>query len=190
MSIEDKKRWNEKYTKGSLPQNRLKVLEEYAHESKGKKALDIACGLGRNSKYLAEKGFEVHAIDISDIAIKSLEGITNIKAQTVDLDSYTLKKNNYDLIVCTYFLERRLFPQIKQALKEEGVFIMETFMHDEANTKVPSNKAFLLNKGELESIFKEGYRILYHREFMDSNICGDKSMKVSWVVQVNKKEKR
>lgn len=183
MSSEDKKRWDAKYSNNPAPINVLDVVKRYATLALGSKALDIACGKGRNSKFLAEQGFEVEALDISEVAINSLEGIENIDAQMVDFDSYTLKENAYDLIVCTYFLERKLFPQIKSALKKDGILIFETFMHHEENTKTPSNRAFLLEKGELEQSFSEGFKMIKLNEFMDEGICGDKSMKISMVVQ-------
>lgn len=183
MSSEDKKRWDNKYKNNSVPMKVLEVVAIYASLAKGSKALDIACGKGRHSKFLAEQGFEVDALDISEVAINSLEGIENINAKMVDFDSYVLKENAYDLIVCTYFLERRLFPQIQLALKKDGILIFETFMHHEENTKTPSNRAFLLEKGELEQSFSKGFKMIKLNEFMDEGICGDKSMKVSMVIQ-------
>jgi len=183
MSIEDKERWDKKYKSNIIPSKIVEVVENYAKLATGKSALDIACGMGRNSKFLAESGFDVHALDISEVAIESLKDIENIRAEIVDFDSYSLKENSYDLIVCTYFLERKLFPQIEKALKEDGIFIFETFMHDAENTKVPSNKSFLLNKGELEATFDERYNLMHLSEWMDENICGEKCMKASMVAK-------
>ncbi len=192
MSIEDKQRWDDKYKNALLPQNEIEVVQKYAQEAKGKnpkgkKALDIACGMGRNAKLLANMDFEVDALDISEVAISSLQGMKNIDAKVVDFDTYVLKENAYDLIVCTYFLERKLFPQIYKALKEEGIFIFETFMHDEANENVPSNRAFLLDKGELEETFSKNYEIIHLENFMDKNICGKNSMRASMVAKKRKK---
>jgi len=183
MSIEDKERWDKKYKSNIIPSKIVEVVENYAKLAIGKSALDIACGMGRNSKFLAESGFDVHALDISEVAIESLKDIENIRAEIVDFDSYSLKENSYDLIVCTYFLERKLFPQIEKALKEDGIFIFETFMHDAENTKVPSNKSFLLNNGELEATFDERYNLMHLSEWMDENICGEKNMKASMVAK-------
>ena len=183
MSIEDKIRWDDKYTNGKLPQTTIKIVEDYAKESRGTKALDIACGMGRNTKLLAGRGFEVHALDISEVAISTLKDMKNIRAEVVDFDTYSLEENAYDLIVCTYFLERKLFPQIKHALKEDGIFIFETFMHDEANEKVPSNKAFLLDKGELEATFSEDYEMIYLKNFVAPGMCGDLNMRASMVAK-------
>ena len=183
MAIEDKVRWDKKYKNNPIPTKIVKVVASYAKLATGKQALDIACGMGRNSKFLAEQGFEVDALDISPIAIENLKNIQNIRAVEVDFDTYNLKENSYDLIVCTYFLKRSLFPQIEKALKEDGIFIFETFMHHPDNTKAPSNRSFLLEDGELEITFDDRYEILHLREFMDEGICGEKSMKASMVAK-------
>jgi SAM-dependent methyltransferase len=183
MSIEDRLRWDKKYKTQELPTKTVEVVEKYAGLATGKKALEIACGMGRNARFLAQQGFEVEALDISPIAIESLQNIPNIRAKEVDFDEYILEENAYDLIVCTYFLKRELFPQIEKALKEDGIFIFETFMHHAQNTKVPSNKSFLLNEGELEATFDDRYEILHLQEFMDEGVCGDKGMKASMVAK-------
>jgi len=183
MSLEDKLRWDKKYKTQLLPTKTVEVVEKYAGLATGRQALEIACGMGRNAKFLAQQGFEVEALDISPLAIESLQNIPNIKAKEVDFDDYVLKENAYDLIVCTYFLKRDLFPQIEKALKEDGIFIFETFMHHAENTKVPSNKSFLLNEGELEATFDDRYEILHLQEFMDKGVCGDKAMKASMVAK-------
>jgi len=183
MALEDKERWNKKYQNNPVPTKIVGVVEKYAKLAKGKKALDIACGMGRNSKFLATEGFEVDALDISPIAIEALQNIENIRAKEVDFDTYVLEENRYDLIVCTYFLKRELFPQIFKALKEDGIFIFETFMHHKDNTKAPSNRSFLLDKGELKSTFSEDYELLHISEFMEDGLCGEKSMKASMVAK-------
>ena len=183
MSSADRERWNKKYSSSVLPTKVVKVVEDFAKLATGHRALDLACGMGRNAKFLASLGFKVDALDISPLAIESLKNIENIEPKEVDFDSYVLPENSYDLIVCTYFLKRELFPQIENALKEDGIFIFETFMHHPDNTKVPSNKTFLLNEGELETTFDDRYEILHLREFMEEGVCGEKSMKASMVAK-------
>ena len=183
MSSEDRERWNKKYSSSVVPTKIVKVVKDFAQLATGNRALDLACGMGRNAKFLASLGFKVDALDISPIAIESLKDIENIEPKEVDFDSYILPENSYDLIVCTYFLKRELFPQIEKALREDGIFIFETFMHHPDNTKVPSNKTFLLNEGELEATFDDRYEILHLREFMEEGVCGEKSMKASMVAK-------
>jgi len=181
MALADKERWNEKYQDNQIPNAPIKLVQDYVHLAIGKQALDIACGMGRHSKYLASIGFDVDALDVSSVAIASLQGLEHIHAMEVDFDSYELPKEKYDLIVCTYYLERRLFPQMIAALKPNGIIIMETFLHDEINERQPSNPAFMLNEGELEAYFDEKCELLHIPEWVDVDYKGFKTMKTSMV---------
>lgn len=183
MAQEDKERWDEKYQNNKIPDEPTKLVRDYASLATGKQALDIACGMGRHSKYLASLGFEVDALDISSIALAQLQNIPNIHPKEVDFDTYTLPKEKYDLIVCTYFLERKLFPQMIDALKPNGLILMETFLHHPDNERVPSNPAFQLNEGELEATFDEKCELLHIPEFWDEDYLGYKTMKTSMVAR-------
>jgi 2-polyprenyl-3-methyl-5-hydroxy-6-metoxy-1,4-benzoquinol methylase len=183
MAQEDKERWNEKYQNNPMPDEPIKLVSDYASLATGRQALDLACGMGRNSKYLASLGFDVDALDISSVAIEQLQNIPNINAVEVDFDTYTLPKEKYDLIVCTYFLERRLFPQMIDALKPNGIILLETFLHHPDNERITSNPAFLLNKGELEATFDDRCELLHILEFCDEDYLGYKRMKTSMVAR-------
>ncbi len=183
MALEDKLRWDEKYQDNPMPDEPIKLISDYASLATGKNALDLACGMGRHSKYLASLGFDVDALDISSVAIEELQNIPNIHAKEVDFDTYTLLKEKYDLIVCTYFLERKLFPQMIDALKPNGIILMETFLHDPQNQRKASNPAFLLNKGELAAAFGEQCELLYIPEFWAEDYKGFKTMKTSMVAR-------
>jgi len=181
MAQEDKIRWEKKYQNHPIPAKVVEVVKQYALLAKGNHALDIACGMGRNSRYLAKQGFAVEALDISPRALESLGGIKGITPQEVDFDTYTLPTNRYDLIVCTYFLKRELFPQIHRALKQGGILIFETFVYHPDNDKAPSNRAFLLEQGELAKSFANDYEVIYLREYWDVGICGERQMRGSFV---------
>ena len=183
MARSDKERWNEKYQDNLIPNAPIKLVTDYTKLATGKQALDIACGMGRHSKYLVSQGFDVDALDVSTVAIASLQGLEHINAIEVDFDSYVLSKEKYDLIVCTYYLERRLFPQMIAALKPNGIIIMETFLHDEINERQPSNPAFMLNEGELEAYFDEKCELLHIPEWLDVDYKGFKTMKASMVAR-------
>jgi len=185
MAQADKVRWNKRHQDRQVANIPIKLISEYTKLAFGKQALDIACGMGRHSRYLATQGFKVDALDISDIAISSLKSEANINAMIVDFDTYTLKKNKYDLIVCTYFLERKLFPLMIEALKPNGVILYETFLKNEKNEKKPSNPAFLLEKGELKSYFSKACEIVFYSEWDDVDSKGNKMVKASMVAKKN-----
>ncbi|CAA6826446.1 MAG: Tellurite resistance protein TehB [uncultured Sulfurovum sp.] len=183
MAHADKVRWNEKYQDSKIPNEPISLVVEYATTSKGKQALDIACGMGRHSRYLSNNGFHVDALDISSVAISQLKDLPYITPQEVDFDTYTLKDNSYDLIVCTYYLERTLFPQMIAALKAGGILIFETFLYDEENERAPSNPDFILQKGELESAFEPSCKLLKLTPWWDKDYQGYKTLKISMVAQ-------
>jgi 2-polyprenyl-3-methyl-5-hydroxy-6-metoxy-1,4-benzoquinol methylase len=183
MALEDKERWDEKYQNNKIPDEPIKLITDYAALAPGKQALDIACGMGRHSKYLASLGFDVDALDISSVALEQLKEIPHIHTKEVDFDTYTLPKEKYDLIVCTYYLERKLFPQMIEALKPNGIILFETFLLHPDNERAPSNPAFMLNEGELEATFDERCELLHIPEFWDEDYLGYKTMKASMVAR-------
>ena len=183
MAQEDKERWDAKHAQDQMPHTPIELVTRYASLAPGKKALDIACGNGRHSRYLVSRGFEVDALDISSVAVASLQGIEGICAKEVDFDTYSLPEAKYDLIVDSYFLNRRLFPQIIDALKPNGIFIMETFLHHPDNEREPSNPAFRLNEGELEAAFEDRCELLHITEYWDKDYQGYKTMKTQMVAR-------
>ncbi|MEY3090329.1 MAG: hypothetical protein RL113_645 [Pseudomonadota bacterium] len=183
MAQEDKIRWDEKHQKQPIPDEPIALIQNYASLAMGNQALDIACGTGRHSKYLASQGFEVDALDISSVALQALDGLPHIHPKEVDFDTYQLPKEKYHLIVCTYFLARKLFPQMIDALKPNGIILMETFLHHPENERITSNPAFLLNEGELESAFEGRCELLHIPEFWDTDYRGFKTMKTSMVAK-------
>ncbi len=183
MAAEDKERWNAKHSRDEMPHTPIELVTRYTSLAPGKQALDIACGNGRHSKWLAEQGFEVDALDISSVAIEKLQDIPGIHAKEVDFDTYTLPKEKYDLIVKVYFLQRKLFTQMIDALKPGGIIIFETFLHHPDNEREPSNPAFRLNEGELEAAFDDRCELLHISEYRDTDYMGYKTMKAAMVAR-------
>jgi len=174
MAIEDKIKWNKKYKDTPKLLQQREVGEKLIlaiNKAKGKKALDIASGAGKNSIYLAKNGFNVEALDISELALESLkeQNYENITCILVDLDNYDIPKNSYDLIVMTNFLDRKLIPKLSKALKKDGILFIETYMEDKENEKEPSNPDFLLKKDELKTFFNDRYEVLDYDEFFNES---------------------
>jgi len=183
MAQEDKERWNKKYKDNLIPDKPIELITRYAKLATGTKSLDVACGMGRHSKYLASIGFDVDALDISSVAIESLQNIPHINSKEVDFDTYSFPKDHYDLIVCTFFLKREIFPNITEALKVGGIFIYETFLYHPDNENAPSNRTFLLEEGELEVTFDHEYDIMHLSEYWDEDLKGKKTMKAAMVAK-------
>lgn len=133
----------------------LKYLPKDTHT----KVLEIACGLGANSLFLAAKGYYVDAWDISPIAINKLRNHSNysdrISAVACDVLQQELPENSYDMIIVAHFLERELIAKIVAALKPSGVLFYQTFLKAKSGTTSagPNNPAFLLEPDELPQLF-------------------------------------
>ncbi len=179
----DKERWNHRHVEKPISTSVAKIVEQYAPLVTGGKVLDIAAGVGRNAHYLAEKGFFVDAVDYSDYALSQIRDIATIKKIEADLDTYAFEVNNYDLIVNCNYLDRRHFPLIKEALKEGGVLIFETFIvsHGEGYHQ-PSNLDFVLRKNELLHAFI-GLDIIYYEEKDEVNSQGERVKVASLVAR-------
>jgi 2-polyprenyl-3-methyl-5-hydroxy-6-metoxy-1,4-benzoquinol methylase len=169
-------RWNKKYERldlnilNSNPTQWLKRHEDILISPPKYKALDIACGSGENSCYLASLGFEVAAVDISDVAInwlskKMQQEKMSVFPQLRNLETELLPpSSSYDVILNFYYLQRSLFPSIKAALAPGGLLFFETFSQDHIEVVGSSiNPNFVLRRGELLEVFSD-LKILDYEE--------------------------
>ena len=168
----DQKRWDERFgTKEfALGRKPNPFLKRYIHFLPKGKALDMATGEGRNAVFLAQHGFEVDAVDISEKGLKKARELAReigVKVNTllVDLDDYQIEKDRYDLIANFYFLKRRLIPRIRKGLKKRGMVIFETYLleHRTLAAGGPKQAKYFLKPNELLRLFKD-FRILFYRE--------------------------
>jgi len=175
MSSEDKTKWDKKYRakpKLLLPREASSVLKGYLTSGDGKKALDLACGAGRNTLYLAKMGYSVDAVDIAEVALESLKKeaqtlgvLEKIAIRLQDLETLEFKADSYDLIVMMNYLDRALIKTTQEALKVGGRYIIETYMVDADNEKENAKQENLLQPQELKELFSEGFNTLYYNEF-------------------------
>ncbi len=147
----DRIKWNDKYRNRPASKHPSPIVTEYCSLAPEGRALDLAAGPGRNSLFLAEKGFTVDAVDISDVAVDRLSGRhPKVNAILADLDRYEIPPEQYSLILNIRFLDRRLFPYIIEGLVPGGVVIFETYLEvrngDSGDTM---KRDFLLRENEL-----------------------------------------
>lgn len=131
MTQDDRRKWDARYAADPGAATPSAIIVDYWHLASVGKALDIACGNGRNSIFLAARGFAVDAVDISTVATDRLaRRHPDIHVVNADLDHWSIPVNRYDLIVNIRFLDRRLLATIADGLKSGGVLIVETFVAD------------------------------------------------------------
>jgi SAM-dependent methyltransferase len=157
MADKDREKWDARYLARMGGMQPSGLVKQYASLAPLGKALDIACGNGRNSVFLAACGFEVDAVDISTVATARLEGQSpRIIVVQADLDTWRIPVSRYTLIVNIRFLDRRLFPMIIAGLRPGGVLIVESFLDGRQSR-------YCLKPNELIRAF-QSLRIVYYEE--------------------------
>jgi len=171
----NRSKWNARYAyaKGQqLPSPA--ALTEFAkpHLPAGGLAVDIACGRGANSIWLAEQGFKVHAWDHSETVVAQLrEDVADrvvgpaIKAEVRDVVATPPNRDSVDVVLVCRFLERSLCPALIDALRPGGVLLYQTF------TRGLSNPDFLLQPNELLSLFRSLQIVSYIEPVNQSDTC-------------------
>jgi tellurite methyltransferase len=166
MDIHD---WDERYRSGTRPAEDPEarptpLLIDTANRLPPGKALDLACGTGRNTLWLAESGWRVTAVDGSPAAIAILRQraapcAVNVDARIANLESgeYQIEPSTWDLIIICYCLQRDLFEPAKRGLAAGGLLL--AIAHIAEPGEEPTHKR--LSPGELETYFY-GWDILHH----------------------------
>ncbi|WP_201526593.1 class I SAM-dependent methyltransferase [Psychrobacter frigidicola] len=132
--------WDERYSEpdyvfGTEPNDFLK--EEFERIPAVGRVLCLAEGEGRNAVFLAQRGYQVTAMDLSEVGLsKALKlasdrGV-NISTQVADLADYSLGEQQWDGIISIWAhmpdaVQQSVHAQIVPALKPGGVFILEAY---------------------------------------------------------------
>ena len=157
MADRDREKWDSRYQEGMGNSDPSLILKSFFELAPCGKALDIACGNGRNSLFLTERGFIVDAVDISTIATKHLAARDpNINVICQDLDTWKIPQSRYELVVNIRFLDRCLFPMIQGGLRPGGVLIFESFIGGKKDE-------YCLKQNELLQAF-QSFHIVYYKE--------------------------
>ena len=135
--------WNERYARTELlwtaEPNRLIAAE--AGDLAPGRALDLACGEGRNAVWLAERGWDVTGVDFSDVAIEKARALAaqrgvEVDWQVADVLGYAPTAAGFGLVVVCYLqlpadeLERALQHAVS-ALAPGGTLLV--LGHDATN---------------------------------------------------------
>jgi len=159
----DVERWNRKYSNGnpnpdfepdSLLKNHVHLLDD------GGIALDVACGVGHNAIFLAQRGYDVIAVDGSVVGLNFCreairrEGL-HVSLIAADLDRFPLPPEYFNLVLVVRFLHRPLVAQLKRAIKPGGLIIYQTFNSNHLRVKPDFKREYLVDHGELSEWFAD-----------------------------------
>lgn len=173
---------DELYEQGSWLQKPIKVIKELVplfKEYKKLRVLDLGCGVGRNSIFIAReyKGIEcvVECVDILELAIEKL--CYNAKRYNVSssifgivssIEDYAIQKNCYDFIIAVSALEHvetrenfiNKLIEIRDGICENGVVCLvinsDVRERDKENgEELPAQFEVNLSTAELQMILNE-----------------------------------
>lgn len=158
MTDLDRKKWNSRYAKGAYAQRThpsellVKALDDWPEQAGP--ALDIACGAGRNALYMAERGFQVTAMDISDKALDAArrgaaERHLNVQWLAQDLDELTRLDQAFALICMVRYVNAPLLNLAVRSLAPGGLLVVEQHLRSEAAVIGPNNPVFRVAPGAL-----------------------------------------
>jgi tellurite methyltransferase len=148
--------WNARYrNREELDREPAQLLVETAGSLRPGRALDLACGAGRNAIWLANRGWEVVALDGAEEAIRLVP--PGIDARAFDLETgepLPFGDESFDLVLILFYLHRPLFAEAKRVLKRGGTII----------TTALTRGRFGVAPGELRTYFEEDFEIVRDRD--------------------------
>ena len=181
MTEIDRRHWEARYRSGDAPiharPNRWLARQAAfvdglaaacAARGVAPRALDIACGAGGTVAWLAQRGWQVTGVDISEAALalaKAELAGAGLVARAVlvqaDLDVWRPAADSCDLLTCCNFLDRRLWPALRLAVRPQGLLCLKTFHTGRLVARPDTNPAHLLDAGELVALVDGwGWRLL------------------------------
>lgn len=178
----DKRYWDEKFaSRDNNPLGPEKSLVDSIEYFKKGTVLDLACGDGRNSLFLLEKGFKVTGVDFSSKALERLEMFAkryNYEVKTMNMDLSKLNELDdlgvFDNIVINHYrLGKEGLKRLQSHISDNGILFVCGFGHKhQVDSKIrlqdliqPSDfegikKSFELIK-YIEDIDKRGFFVTY-----------------------------
>jgi SAM-dependent methyltransferase len=159
VSRAERDKWDTRYRAGAYSErpHPTALLTEWLDLLPRGRALDVACGAGRNALFLAAAGYAVDAVDISSAglargrAAAEARGV-DVSWHCVDLDERpdALPSGPYDVVVWVRYVNAALWPNIVSRLAPGGHVLVEQHLVTKADVVGPTSAAFRLAPGELE----------------------------------------
>jgi SAM-dependent methyltransferase len=178
MSKQDRDKWDRRYAEDSYRRhNPVTLLHDWLPRLPLGKALDVACGAGRNAIFLAEAGFRVDAIDISPAGLDMARREAERRGVAVnwiehDLDLPYGFERDYDLIIVLWFVRLDLLGELCAHLAPGGILLSEQHLVADGDLAGPENPRFRVAPGALREAV-DGLEILLYEESIGINDDGE-----------------
>ena len=137
----------------------------------GGSVLDVACGLGRHTRWFLEQKHPLASVDRSLDAINFIaSSMPSVRAVCADIEAgpWPFAGEQFACVVVTNYLSRPLMPTLLASLAPGGVLLYETFAQGNETVGKPSRPDFLLQPGELLRMCSGLHIVAYEDGFLDS----------------------
>ena len=181
MSHPDASFWDDRYKndikwQGYRPPRQLVISHLNLFPRNGL-ILDVASGTTSTGIHLAERGWQVIALDVSNAALRLAQSRVQEEALPVSfavmdlMDDPWLPSDHFDVILNFYFLSRPLIKTYRKSLKPGGMLLFETFLRDKDSSDVHGMPHHYLEQFELKDAFKD-WKIIHYAEISRNDQSG------------------
>ena len=173
MSELDRNKWNQRYAEDSYHKNNpVTLVEDWLPKIPVGRALDVACGAGRNAFFLAQAGYRVDAIDISPVGLNLARQKAESQGLSInwieqDLDQVYQFDTDYDLILVMWFVNLELITRLCDCLAPGGYLLAEDHLITDQVVIGPANPNFRVAPGELHEAVS-GLEVLLYEESVEA----------------------
>ncbi|MDH3641327.1 MAG: methyltransferase domain-containing protein [Gammaproteobacteria bacterium] len=178
MSKADREKWDRRYAQGAFAERSHPnaFLEQWVPDLPLGRALDIACGAGRNSLFLAAAGYTVDALDISAEALARAAASAEHRGLQInwierDLDSGLPDAGLFDLIIMLRYVNLPLLCTLGDRLNPGGHLVVEEHLATDADVIGPRSSRFRVEPGDLASA-ADGLRVRHCDELLSTDPDG------------------
>lgn len=133
------------------------------------RALDLACGSGRDAVFMALHGLQVEAADVLPDALAKAQDLAQHCGVSLTLRQMDLRRppqlepHAYTLVTMFRFLHRPLLPLLPRLLAPGGLLLIEAFHERSRHTAAgPRKETHLLRTGELSQLCHQANLNILH----------------------------